>query len=117
MQTDLFDLTGATALVTGGAGIYGSSIAEALAEFGAHVIVASRDFDACDRSAAALRAAGHAASAEQYDQASEESILALRDRLLARFDAVDVLVNNSVARPMRRYEDPLGAWRDSMDVN
>lgn len=117
MQSDSFDLTGATALVTGGAGIYGSSIAEALAEFGAHVIVASRDLDACDRAAAALRAAGYAASAEQYDQASEQSIIALRDRLLTGFEAIDVLVNNSVARPMRRYEDPLDAWRDSMDVN
>jgi NAD(P)-dependent dehydrogenase (short-subunit alcohol dehydrogenase family) len=113
----LFTLTGATALVTGGAGIYGSSISEALAEAGAHVIIASRDLDSCERMAAALTAAGYNASADHYDQADENSILAMRDRLQSQFEKIDVLVNNSVARPMRRYEDPLQAWRDSMDVN
>jgi NAD(P)-dependent dehydrogenase (short-subunit alcohol dehydrogenase family) len=117
MGTNLFDLTGATALVTGGAGIYGASISEALAQAGAHVTIASRDLDACDRVAAALRRTGSLASAEHYDQASEASILAMRDRLKNRFESIDVLVNNSVARPMRRYEDPLEAWRNSMDVN
>ena len=117
MAANLFDLTGATALVTGGAGVYGASISEALAQAGAHVIIASRDLDACDRVATTLRGTGSMASAEQYDQAREESILALRDRLQNRFESIDVLVNNSVARPMRHYEDPLKAWQDSMDVN
>jgi NAD(P)-dependent dehydrogenase (short-subunit alcohol dehydrogenase family) len=117
MRANLFDLTGATALVTGGAGIYGTSICEALAQAGAHVIIASRDLDACDRVAATLRGDGSMASAEQYDQASEASILALRDRLQNRFESIDVLVNNSVGRPMRRYEDPLDTWRHSMDIN
>jgi NAD(P)-dependent dehydrogenase (short-subunit alcohol dehydrogenase family) len=117
MGTNLFDLTGATALVTGGAGIYGTSISEALAQAGAHVIIASRDLDACDRVAATLRGVGCMASAEQYDQASEESIVALRDRLQNRFASIDVLVNNSVGRPMRRYEDSLDTWRDSMNIN
>jgi NAD(P)-dependent dehydrogenase (short-subunit alcohol dehydrogenase family) len=117
MPGSLFTLTGATALVTGGAGIYGSCISEALAEAGAHVIIASRDLDSCERMAAALTAAGYNASADHYDQADENSVLAMRDRLQSRFQKIDVLVNNSVARPMRRYEDPLQAWRDSMDVN
>ena len=34
-----------------------------------------------------------------------------------KFGAVDVLVNNSVARPMRAYADPLEAWERSMAVN
>jgi NAD(P)-dependent dehydrogenase (short-subunit alcohol dehydrogenase family) len=117
MSNDLFTLNGATAVVTGGAGIYGFSISEALAEAGAHVIIASRDPDSCERAAETLRSAGHSASAEQYDQAEEQSILALRDRIERRFEKIDVLVNNSVARPMRRYEDALQAWRESMDVN
>jgi NAD(P)-dependent dehydrogenase (short-subunit alcohol dehydrogenase family) len=114
---EMFKLTGATALVTGGAGIYGFPIAEALAEAGAHVVIASRHFESCEQAAASLRSAGHSASAEQYDQSDEASVLALRDRVQDRAGALDVLVNNSVARPMRRYEDPLSAWRDSMEVN
>jgi NAD(P)-dependent dehydrogenase (short-subunit alcohol dehydrogenase family) len=117
MMSKLFDLTGATALVTGGSGIYGFSISEALAEAGAHVVIASRDPNSCREVAAALRAAGFAASAEQYDQSDERSILSLRDRLESQFDSIDVLVNNAVSRPMRRYEDSLKAWRNSMDVN
>jgi NAD(P)-dependent dehydrogenase (short-subunit alcohol dehydrogenase family) len=114
---EAFDLSGTTALVTGGAGQYGVPISEALAEAGAHVIVASRDLDACERAASRLRETGLFASAEQYDQADAGSIEALRDRVCAQHGAIDVLVNNSVARPMRRYEDPLEAWNASMEVN
>jgi NAD(P)-dependent dehydrogenase (short-subunit alcohol dehydrogenase family) len=114
---ELFNLSGATALVTGGAGIYGVPISEALAEAGARVVIASRNLDACERVAASFRAAGHDCSAEQYDQADETSILSLRERVQSRFGTVDILVNNSVARTMRRYEDPLSAWAESMNVN
>lgn len=51
----LFDLTGRTALVTGGAGLLGSQISEALAEQGARVIIASRDAAKCETFAASLR--------------------------------------------------------------
>src|SRR5438132_61445 len=40
-----------------------------------------------------------------------------RDRALAKHGAVDILVNNSVARPMRTYGDSLETWRQSMDTN
>lgn len=104
-------------MVTGGAGIYGFPIAEALAEAGAHVVIASRDFASCQTAAEKLRTADHSASAAQLDQGDERSILELRDNMLAAFGAVDVLVNNAVARPMRRYEDSVDAWRTSMEVN
>ena len=40
---DLFDLSGCTAIVTGGTGLYGTPMSEALAEAGAFVIIASRN--------------------------------------------------------------------------
>ena len=40
---ELFDLTGQVAVVSGGYGIYGRPICEALAEAGAHVVIAARD--------------------------------------------------------------------------
>lgn len=110
---ELLDLTGTVALVTGGAGIYGQPICEALAEAGAHVIIASRSIDSCRSASAQLGSA----SAEQFDQADEASVLDLRSRILSRFARVDVLVNNCVGRPMRRFEDPLHRWSKSMDVN
>lgn len=114
---ELFDLSGTVALVTGGGGMFGTPVAEALAEAGAHVVIASRDLARCEDAAGRLSSLGLRASAETYDQASESSILKLRDRLTDRFGALDVLVNNAVARPMRRYEDPLDAWRQSMEIN
>jgi len=113
----MFDLTGQVALVTGGTGLYGTSISEALAEAGAHVIIASRDLGRCQEWAAKLAERGLRASGETYDQGDEASIDSLRDQVVKKFGAVDVLVNNSVARPMKTYQDSLAAWRQSMEVN
>ena len=113
----LFDLTGRVALVTGGTGLYGTPISEALAEAGAHVIVASRNRKRCTAWAAELEERGLHASGESYDQGDESSILQFRDRVLESFGAVDILVNNSVGRSMRSYGDDLDAWRQSMEIN
>ncbi len=114
---ELFDLTGQVAVVSGGYGIYGRPICEALAEAGAHVVIAARDRARCEECARTLRQRGLLVSAECYDQGEEDSILELRQRLSQRFDAIDVLVNNAVSRPMRAYADDLDRWRESMDVN
>jgi NAD(P)-dependent dehydrogenase (short-subunit alcohol dehydrogenase family) len=114
---ELFDLNGKVALVTGGTGLYGTPISEALAEAGAHVVIASRNGQRCEEYARQLTGRKLKASAESYDQADEKSILALRDRLMKKLGMVDVLVNNSVARTMHSYNDPLDAWRQSMEVN
>ena len=95
---ELMDLSGRVAVVTGGYGIYGEPISEGLAEAGAHVVIASRAIDKCEAAAAKLRGRGLKASAEQYDQGDDASILRLRDKLLKEFGAVQILVNNSVGR-------------------
>jgi NAD(P)-dependent dehydrogenase (short-subunit alcohol dehydrogenase family) len=113
----LLDLSGQVAVVTGGYGLYGLPISEALAEAGAHVVIASRSRGPCEETAAALRARGLTATADTYDQGSEQSILELRDRLVEQHGQIGILVNNSVSRTMRRYDDPLETWRQSMEVN
>lgn len=113
----LMDLSGTVAVVTGGYGIYGAPVSEALAEAGAHVVIASRSLEGCQRMAAELIARGLRATAETYDQSNEESILALRDRLRDQVGPVSVLINNSVGRFMRTYEDSLDSWERSMEVN
>ncbi len=114
---ELMNLDGRTALVTGGYGIYGTPISEALAEAGAHVVIASRSVEQCAALAEKLRGRGLKASSEQYDQGSEASILQLRDKLLKQFGSVPILINNSVGRSMRRFEDGLDVWHQSMQVN
>lgn len=92
--TELFSLQGKTALVTGGAGLLGSQAAEALAELGAQVIIASRDLNACREKAAAIQAAfpGAQACALPLDITDRESIR----RCIAEADAIgggiDILV-------------------------
>ena len=71
---ELFRVDGKVALVSGGAGLYGRHICRALAEAGAHVVIASRDLDACDAAAAELVADGLAASTTRLDQGDEASI-------------------------------------------
>jgi len=112
-----FDLKGKVILLTGGAGLYGRGLARDLAAAGATLIVASRDRESCARVAQEARSQGFIADAETLDQSHEESIVSLRDRLVAKFGRVDGLVNNSVSRPMSDADAAPETWETSMKVN
>jgi len=115
---ELFDLSGRVALVTGGAGIYGLPISRALAEAGAQVIIASRNPDRHRAAVDHLRAEGLAVVHQPMDQGDEASIRAGRDAVLERFGRLDILVNNAVARPIRRYDEATPErWAESLRVN
>lgn len=112
-----FSLAGKTALLTGGAGLYGRQILRGLAEAGARTYIASRNLDALERAAAEHRAFGHDVRALQFDQADEASITAVRDRIVAESGQLHVLVNNAVARPMKGSCDEAAKIDESMRVN
>lgn len=114
---DSFRLDGKVALVSGGAGLYGKQIVEALAEAGARVIVASRDRAALDRCVADWAKAGLEVAAETLDQSSPESIRALADRIKETTGGVHILVNNAVARTCKGWSDPAENFESSMRVN
>jgi len=114
----LFRLDGKAVLVTGGAGIYGAHIVRALAEAGAHVVVASREAEKCESLAQRLGAEGLDVSAGQLDLTSEESIRALRDRVMKEHGYLDVLVNNAVARSGGDLRHTSASeWEQAMKVN
>jgi NAD(P)-dependent dehydrogenase (short-subunit alcohol dehydrogenase family) len=113
-----FSLRGKTALITGGAGLYGRQIVAALAEAGARVFVASRSIEALEALAAAHRKSGLDVTALMLDQGEESSVLALRDELKARDAAPDILINNAVARPMKNgYNSDAATFAESMRIN
>ena len=115
---DCFSLNGKVALVTGGAGLYGRQIVRAVAEAGADTYVAARHIEPLEALAKDLRSDGRRVTALQYDQGDEPSILALRDAIVERSGRVDVLVNNSVARPMKQgYTGDAATFEESMHVN
>lgn len=113
-----FSLTGKTALVTGGAGLYGRQIVAALAEAGAQTYIAARHLDALEAVASEHRARDRDVTALQLDQSDEKSIRAVRDRIIERSGRIDILVNNAVARPMKKgYTDDAATFDESMRVN
>jgi len=98
--------------------LYGRQLIRGVAEAGAQSYIASRSLNACEAVAEELRGDGLDVTALQYDQADEASVLALRDAILERSGKCDVLVNNSVARPMKNgFESDASTFAHSMAVN
>lgn len=114
----MFSLEGKTAVISGGAGKYGRQILAGLAEAGATVYVASRHTDALEELAAEHRERGETVIPAFLDQGDEDSILALRDRVLEERERCDILVNNAVARTMTKmWHDTGASFDESMHVN
>ncbi len=115
---DTFALNGKVALVTGGAGLYGRQIVQALAEAGARTYIASRNLEALEKLAAEHRALGRDVRALRLDQTNEPSIFAVRDTIVRESGKLHILVNNAVARPVKKgYFDDAAAIDESMRVN
>ncbi|MFZ1489355.1 MAG: SDR family oxidoreductase [Ilumatobacteraceae bacterium] len=99
-MTDLFDLSGKVALVTGGSRGLGYEMVKAFAEHGADVVVASRKLDACEQVAAEVRALGRKALAVECHVGKWDEVDALVERVYAEFGRIDVLVNNAGMSPL-----------------
>jgi len=110
-------LDGKTIILTGGAGIYGKALSEALARAGANLVLASRDTVALEKVAAELGREGSQVAVEAFDQGEESAAPDLCQRVKNRFGRIDGLVNNAAARPMKSFHDDVSAWKDSMQVN
>ena len=114
----LFDLTGKTALVTGGSRGLGLQLAHALGEAGAKIMLSSRKAEDLEQAAGELQAAGIDARWIAADCAKESEIVRLADETLQRMGDVDILVNNAGASWGAPAEDhPIDAWDKVMDLN
>jgi len=115
---DLFNLDGRVALVTGGAGIYGTHITRALAEAGAQAVIASRNVEHCRKVADEMRGEGLKVAAMSLDLGSSESIAGLCSDIVSEFGKIDILFNNAVARaggdPTTVTEEQ---WETAMKIN
>jgi NAD(P)-dependent dehydrogenase (short-subunit alcohol dehydrogenase family) len=105
MSDSLFDLDGKIALVTGGSRGIGVMLAQGLARAGARVYVCSRDGEACEQNAAAIRAEGHDCHAFAADLSTSEGIAAATERFRAAEDRLHILVNNAGATWGAPFED------------
>jgi NAD(P)-dependent dehydrogenase (short-subunit alcohol dehydrogenase family) len=113
----LFDVSGKTALVTGGSRGIGLMIARGLIQAGARVIVSSRKTDALEAAARDLAEMGDC-QAIAGDVSTPEGAAALADEVRTRFDALHILVNNAGATwgaPLQEF--PASGWDRVMHTN
>tara|TARA_B110000503_G_C7085067_1_gene386897 strand:- start:135 stop:899 length:765 start_codon:yes stop_codon:yes gene_type:complete len=119
MTTNLFDLTGRIALVTGASRGIGESIARLLAAHGAHVIVSSRKADDCETVAASIRAAGHHAEAFPCHIGKMGDITAIFAHIREQYGRLDICINNAATNPYFGHilDTDLGAYNKTVEVN
>ena len=109
-----FDLAGRVAVVTGGYGVLGGSMAEALGRAGARVVVLGRDHAAAERKAVALQEAGVAAMGLVADVLDERALVQAREALLAEWGRVDILVNAAGGHVAEARTDHVAAFEMSL---
>jgi gluconate 5-dehydrogenase len=118
-MSDLFDLTGRVALMTGGSRGLGKEMAAALAEAGASLVIGARHKEEIDKTAAELSAATGrkvvSAVLDVTDRASVEAFVALA---MKTFGRIDILVNNAgtnIRSPLQKIKDE--DFRLVQDIN
>jgi gluconate 5-dehydrogenase len=116
---DRFNLTGRTALITGGSRGLGASIARAFAEAGADLILVARDPDSLAATATEVSALGGWVHPIAADVGTPDGAAAACDAALSLNRDIDILVNNVGGRRLDiAVEDtPLDEWRALVDLN
>jgi 3-oxoacyl-[acyl-carrier protein] reductase len=116
--SELFDLTGRVALVTGASSGLGARFAEVLAANGAAVGLVARRLDRLDDVAARIKAAGGRTIAVAADVTDRAAMSRAFDAVEAEFGAVTILVNNAgIAHAGRAVELAESEWRRVLDTN
>lgn len=118
MPSALFDLTGKTAIVTGGNGGIGLGIARGLAQAGANIVVAARNQGKTAQALKQVQALGVKAIGVSTDVKDEKSVAEMVKAALDAFGQVNILVNNagiSVRKPPQDYT--LEEWERVLEVN
>jgi NAD(P)-dependent dehydrogenase (short-subunit alcohol dehydrogenase family) len=115
---DAFDLSGKTAVVTGGNTGLGEAFARALAEVGAGVALAARTRERSEAVATEISDSGAKAIAVDLDVTHPDQVERMLGEVTERLGSVDVLVNNAgVCYHRPAAEVPRDEWLDTFDVN
>jgi NAD(P)-dependent dehydrogenase (short-subunit alcohol dehydrogenase family) len=117
-QHDLFDLTGKTALITGGSRGLGLQLAEALGDYGARILLSARKTEELEHAQTHLASRGIEAHWVACDVSKEGDVDMLVDAAMTRLGHVDILVNNAGASWGAPAEDhPIEAWDKLFNLN
>ncbi len=118
-MTNLLDLTGRVAIVTGGGTGIGAATAHLLAEHGCDVVIAARTVEELERTAAAVESStGRRCLPIRTDVKDEQQVVDLVAQTVAELGHLDILVNNAGGTRMGPLADlPTKAWDASFDLN
>lgn len=119
-MANLFRVDNQIAVVVGGAGGIGEALGHGLAEYGAKIAVADVDLQRAEQVAQDIKAKHKAsdAIAVKFDITHEQSIAALRDRVVSVFGTVDILVNSQGVNVKKAAtEFPINDWDFMFNVN
>ena len=118
MKSDLFDLKGKVAIVTGGNGGIGLGMARGLADAGAHIAVIGRNAEKSKAAAADLNGRGVKAIAVATDVTDKQAVGHMVDQVTHELGRVDILVNNAginIRKPPHALE--IEEWGSVIDTN
>ena len=117
-MSGIFDLSGKTALVTGGNGGIGLGIARGLAGAGANIVVAARNQAKTDEAVAEIASLGVGALGVAMDVLDEISVAEGVSAAVSEFGVVEILVNNAgigIRKPPQDYS--LEEWQQVVGIN
>jgi NAD(P)-dependent dehydrogenase (short-subunit alcohol dehydrogenase family) len=116
--SELFDLSGRVAIVTGGSRGLGQEIAEGLAEAGASLMLCARRDEWLTPAIEGLRQRGFTVEGLRCDVAKPGDVQAVVEAAIARFGKIDILVNNAgVTWGAEPEAMPLDKWQKVLDIN
>lgn len=106
--TDLFNVEGKVALVTGSTGGIGKAFAEGLCQNGATVILNGRNQEKVDQQVTEFRSLGYNAYGYQFDITDSTQIIEAVEKINGEIGTIDILVNNAgitVRNPLEDFKD------------
>jgi len=115
---ELFDLSGKTAIVTGGSRGIGKEMAEGLAEAGANLMLCARRTEWLEETVNEFQSLGLNIFGKTCDVSNADEVQALVDETSEKFGAIDILINNAgVSWGAMPEEMTLDQWQKVIDVN
>jgi len=115
---ELFNLSGKVALVTGGNGGIGFSMAKAIGKAGAKIIIAGRNDDKNNESIEELKSIDVDCISLNVDVTSESSCDEMIKKSMSHFGKLNILINNAGTNIRKRPEDyELDEWKSIIDTN
>ena len=92
---ELFDLSGKTAIVTGGANGIGKATALRLAQAGANIVIADLKLEDANAAAQEIESYGVKALAVECNILKDDDLVAMVDKVVAAFGTINILINNA----------------------